>query len=92
MLSGPSPAELRGCSKPGCPNNASARGLCKTCYQDARRNGTLPAKLPRTHYTSMKAWVPAEVDKALRKLSRITGKPCSEIVREALAKHLGVPL
>jgi len=35
--------------------------------------------------------MPKDYDRELQKFSRISGKTCSEIIRDALRKHLGLP-
>lgn len=89
---GPAPAELRGCSRPDCPEQAIGRGLCRVHYQRAWRLNQLPVKtVPRVALVSRRAWMTSDLDRALRRLSRITGKTCSEIIREALTKYLTPP-
>jgi hypothetical protein len=39
---------------------------------------------------SRRAWMPKDYDRELQRVSRISGKTCSEIVRDALKKHLGM--
>lgn len=89
MTQGPAPTELRGCYVLGCTKEAVARGLCPSCYHTAWKRGQLPARTKATPLVPRKTWMSVELDRSLRKLSRITGKTCSEIIREALTKHLG---
>lgn len=84
---GPATKEFRTCST-GCDKPALARGLCAACYHAARRRGDLPQRESTEPLTSFKTWLNAEQTAEVLKLSRITGRSCSDILREATAEYL----
>lgn len=89
---GPAAKEFRECAAPDCRKTALARGLCTTHYNKARRDGSLPAtRRPKEHLVRLKTCVSTEIDSELMKLARISGKTCSEIIRDAITKYLASP-
>lgn len=77
------------CSTAGCEEVSFARGLCDACYARRRRAGDLPPRSTSTEpLDPYKTWLPPKDGEVLRKLSRITGRSSSDIIRQAVSEYL----
>lgn len=90
MTLGPAPKDLLGCAIPGCTRDLRSRGLCDRHYQEAYRNQTLPPlrREMGVRKVEVKTHVPAELEAAVRFLSRKTGRTRSDILRMALEQFV----
>jgi len=89
---GPAAKEFNQCSVDGCARPIHARSLCHTHYMKAHRRGVLAVEtgVPAVR---IRFYAPDTTDRALKRLSRITGEPVSHILRdiiEAVLKEKGV--
>ena len=85
MTLGPTPQDLIYCSVDSCPKLALAKTLCVAHYYQAWRKDALPPRKTKEALTALlKTRVTTEVERRLRKLSRQSGKTCSELIREAI--------
>ncbi len=86
---GPTAKVLTYCFHAGCERKAVARGMCIKHYHRAWNNDEFP-KRPDQKPALVKeqVGVSPETDEKLRRLSRVTGKTVSEILREMIAAAL----
>lgn len=81
------------CAADNCDNKLLARGLCQKHYFRAYRSGgtDMPVtRRPRKTKKMVRIFVSVleEQENALLKISRATGKPIYQLVRDALGEYL----
>lgn len=81
---------LKPCSEAGCQRPARARGLCQTHYSTRWKMSDLPRKERRELLVKMKLWLTKEQTLALKQKAVELKMPMSRLLRELIAKGLGV--